>query len=245
MKINQRVQILACSAVLFLATLLKAGAGDSASLVSQTIPTNTVVAPGQTFTQTWTLQNTGTTPWPPGAGGYRLMLAGTDSLGIIPLSTNTISTRYHPYATLSGISWVAPGVTATFSLCFIAPQTPGTYADTFQMVNLTGTLFGPQVGVQIVVQQAGAGGPRTTAPGPCRMRTITRVLSAVTDTFGRTAQATGTSARWHQFRPAWSVMIARILSPAALGASHTRWAADLSFQAGCLQLTGNPGPPGL
>jgi hypothetical protein len=40
-------------------------------------------------------------------------------------------------------------------MCFIAPETVGTYSDSFQMANASAVSFGPQVGVQIVVQQAG------------------------------------------------------------------------------------------
>ena len=89
MKSDRRVQIPACSALLFLATVLQALASDGASFVSATIPTNAVMAPGQTFTQTWTMQNTGTTTWSPGASGYTLNLAGTDSLGAVPLFART------------------------------------------------------------------------------------------------------------------------------------------------------------
>ena len=130
MKGNQRLRIPACSAALFLATVLQAGAGDGASFVSETIPTNTVMAPGQTFTQTWTLQNTGTTTWSAGTSGYTLNLAGTDSLGAVPLFANTIATRFHPIATNNSGSSVAPGATATFSMYFIAPETAGTFSDT-------------------------------------------------------------------------------------------------------------------
>jgi hypothetical protein len=159
MRINQGIQISACSAVLFLATVLPAGAaGDSASFVSETIATNTVMAPGRTFTQTWTVQNTGTNTWSAGASGYILILAGTDSLGAVPLSTNSISTRFHPYATIGSGSTVAPGASATFSMSLIAPEAVGTYADGFQMANASGVSFGPTVGVQIIVQQAGPSG---------------------------------------------------------------------------------------
>src|ERR1035438_9116009 len=96
MKINQRVQIPVYSAVLFLATLLQAGASDGASFVSETIPTNTVMAPGQTFTETWTLQNTGATTWSPGASGYTLFLAGMDGREALLLSTNRIPTNSIP-----------------------------------------------------------------------------------------------------------------------------------------------------
>src|ERR1035441_2295370 len=116
MKINQRFQIPVYSAVLFRAPLLQAGAGDGASFVSETIPTNTVMAPGQTFTETWTVQNTGTTTWSPGASGYTLILAGMDSLGAMLLSTNTIPTQYHPYATINIGSSIHHGATATFRL---------------------------------------------------------------------------------------------------------------------------------
>ena len=158
MKINQRVQIPAYSAVLLLATLLQAGAGDGASFVSETIPTNTVMALGQTFIETWTVQNTGTTTWSPGASGYTLILAGMDSLGAMLLSTNTIPTQYHPYATINSGSPIAPGAMATFSLSFIVPDTTGTYSDSFQIANASGVAFGPPVGVQIIVQQAGLTG---------------------------------------------------------------------------------------
>ena len=155
---NHRLQLPACSAVLFLATVLQAGASDGASFVSQTILTNAVMAPGQTFTQTWTMQNTGTTTWSPGASGYTLNLAGTDSLGAVPLFAKTSGTVYLPCATINSGSSVAPGATGTFSMSFIAPETAGTYSDTFQMANASAVSFGPKVGVQIVVQQAGPTG---------------------------------------------------------------------------------------
>ncbi len=40
----------------------------------------------------------------------------------------------------------------------IAPETPGTYTDTFQMSPASGSSFGPDVTVQIVVSQAGPAG---------------------------------------------------------------------------------------
>jgi hypothetical protein len=142
----------------FTVTQAFAPPNDGASLVSQTIPLNTVMAPGQTFTMTWTMQNTGTTTWSPGATGYTLNLVGTDSLGAVPLSANTFATWFHPCATIGSGSSVAPGATATFSMYFIAPETAGTYYDNFQMVSASSVSFGPQVTVQIVVQQAGPTG---------------------------------------------------------------------------------------
>ncbi len=156
---SQRVQIPACAAALFLATVLQAGAAsDGASFVSEIILTNALMAPGQTFTQTWTMQNTGTTTWSPGANGYTLNLAGTDSLGAVPLFARTSGAVYLPCAVINSGSSVAPGATGTFSMSFIAPETAGTYSDTLQMANASAVSFGPKVGVQIVVQQAGPSG---------------------------------------------------------------------------------------
>jgi hypothetical protein len=159
MKSTRRVQIPACSAALFLAIVSQAGAaGDGASFVSQIIPANAVMAPGQTFTQTWTMQNTGTTTWSPGSSGYTLNLAGTDSLGAVPFFARTGGAVHPPIATIDSGSSVAPGATGTFSLSFIAPETAGTYTDTLQMANASAVSFGPQVTVRIIVQQTGPSG---------------------------------------------------------------------------------------
>ena len=134
-----------------------AAAGDNAQLIGQSVQLGTTETAGVTFPDVLTMTNSGTTTWSPGASGYTLNLIGTDSLGAVPLSPN--STNYlHPYATINSGSSVSPGGTATFSMDFIAPETVGTYSDTFQMSNASGASFGPQVEVQIVVGQAGPAG---------------------------------------------------------------------------------------
>src|ERR1017187_8663224 len=107
MKSNQEVQISACFAMLLLATVWQAAAGDGASFVSATTPTNMVMAPGQIFTNTWAMKNTGTTTWSPGNSGYTLNIAGTDSLGAVPLSPRTSSGAYPPIAAINSGSSVA------------------------------------------------------------------------------------------------------------------------------------------
>ncbi|MGA2543458.1 MAG: NBR1-Ig-like domain-containing protein, partial [Verrucomicrobiota bacterium] len=131
---------------------------DNAQLTSVSVQANTQETPGAAFTQTWTMQNSGTTTWSPGASGYTLNLVGTDSLGAVPLSANTSASWFDPYATITSGTSVSPEGQATFSMNFIAPETAGTYCDTFQMCNSSGVSFGPQVTVQIIVQQAGATG---------------------------------------------------------------------------------------
>jgi cell wall-associated NlpC family hydrolase len=148
---------------LLLAVCLIAGSGTAlasynAAFVSESVATNTQEPPGSIFTQTWTMQNTGTTTWPAGETGCTMRLVGKDTLGAIPLTTNTQYTLYVPLAVIGAGKSVAAGGQATFSLNFIAPQSVGTYTDTFQMYNGSGVAFGPQVTVQIVIAQSGPPG---------------------------------------------------------------------------------------
>jgi hypothetical protein len=139
-----------------LGNTVSAVAGDGAQLISVSVPAGTQVLPRTIFTQTWTLQNTGTTSWSPGTGGYTLNLISRDTLGAVPFSPKTSGHAYTPSATIGSGQAVAPGAQATYSLSFIAPETPGTYTNTFQPNNASSVFFGPQVTVRIVVPQAGS-----------------------------------------------------------------------------------------
>ena len=114
--------------------------------------------PGAFFSQTWTIKNTGTTTWSSGTSGYTLNLVGSDVLGITSPTPDTIAGHYHPVTVINGGGSVAPGAAATFTMSCIAPETTGTYTDTFQMSPASGSNFGPDVTVQIVVSQAGPAG---------------------------------------------------------------------------------------
>jgi hypothetical protein len=131
-------------------------AGDSAVFVSQTITNGTQVTPRSIFTQTWTFQNNGTTTWTPGINGYTLDLTNLDSLGAMPLITcsNSDGGTYHfPRAAINSGKSIAAGQSATYSMDFIAPETAGSYTDTFQLNGTT--WFGPIVTVQVTVPNTG------------------------------------------------------------------------------------------
>ena len=154
-----RARIRSCIAgILFISTgvLLKADAADNAVLLSSSVPTGAAVMPRTVFTETWTVQNTGTTTWTPNASGYTLNLVGRDNLGAVPWFTNTQSTWYTPSATINGGKSIAPGAQASFSLNFIAPEAAGSVTDTFQLNNASGGAFGPLLNLQISVQKAGS-----------------------------------------------------------------------------------------
>ncbi|MGZ4961592.1 MAG: NBR1-Ig-like domain-containing protein [Limisphaerales bacterium] len=144
-------------ALVLLAVLMAgitARAADDATLVSVSITNGTPVMPRTLFTQSWTFQNTGTTTWPTGSS-YTLNLIGTDSLGAIPLHTNTTKT-FTTVARISSNTSIAPGAQGTFKMMFIAPEKPGLVSNVFQLNNSSGVFFGPLVAVQINVQTAGS-----------------------------------------------------------------------------------------
>jgi Ig-like domain from next to BRCA1 gene len=129
-------------------------AGDAATLVSVSLPAGTQVMPRSFFSQTWTIQNTGTTTWSATQNGYTLNLQGLESLGATATFTNQYPLAYSLVAIINSGASVPPGSNATFTMNFIAPEAPGTYTDSFQ---LNGTSnFGPVVTCEVVVEKAGS-----------------------------------------------------------------------------------------
>ena len=95
-----------------LVLLLAAGsllAVDNAELASVSIPPGTQVPPGTVFTQTWTLQNTGTTTWSPGRSGYTLNLVGTDCLAAVSFTASTSAAAAATWARVTAKSGAGGG----------------------------------------------------------------------------------------------------------------------------------------
>ncbi len=147
---------LLCSSLLLENTDTFAAVGDDAQPMSVLVQTGTQVTPRTVFTQSWTLKNIGTNTWTPGQSGYTMNILGTDSLGACRLVPNTVSSAYHPSATISSGLSVPPGGQATFNMSFVAPEAPGPVMDTFRLNSASGSYFGPTVSVQVVVIQVGS-----------------------------------------------------------------------------------------
>ena len=112
--------------------------------VAQSIADDTVFSPGQTFTITWTLKNTGTATW---TTGYLLRFYSGSAFG----APNEIAMSQA----------VPPGAQIDISIKMKAPTKPGTYLSTWVMSNQNRINFKQPVYVRILVAL-----PLTPTPTP-------------------------------------------------------------------------------
>jgi hypothetical protein len=105
-----------------------------------------VMKPGQKFTKTWRVRNSGTCPWPP---SYHLVFVSGARMGGQPVVLGKT---------------VAVGATTDLSVNLTAPTAPGTYQGIWQMRNDQGTSFGERIWVGI--QVPGAAPPPQPGPAP-------------------------------------------------------------------------------
>jgi len=98
-----------------------------------TIPDGTEMEPGESFTKTWRLENTGTCPW---TTNYSVQFLNGTELGgeTVPISGT-----------------VAPGETIDLSINFIAPAGSGIYVSEWAIVNESGAAIEESFYVQIEV----------------------------------------------------------------------------------------------
>ncbi|HET9910222.1 MAG TPA: NBR1-Ig-like domain-containing protein [Anaerolineales bacterium] len=129
------------------------------------VPDNTTMTPGQTFTKTWKVLNAGTCAWD---AGFKFAFVGGEQLNG---TTQTLSAS------------VAAGATFDISVPMTAPTNrTGTLRGNWRMSTASGQFFGDEVYVQIVV---GGSGPTSTGGAPTS--TNTTGAPAVTDTATATA----------------------------------------------------------
>lgn len=159
-------------------TILEASSGDAFAVQDLDAPAS--VSPGDEFTATLTLRDTGTTAWSD-ASGYRL---ACDAVRAHP----TRSTCPTGFSASLGSYVVAPGRTVVYTLTLIAPSRAGAYDAWVTMARGTAEFASSPVDLHYIVRVSR--GP-TATPQPTPSPTATATPSP-TDTPTETPTATAT-----------------------------------------------------
>ncbi len=126
-----------------------------------TIPDGTVMTPGQAFVKTWLVQNSGTCTWD---AGFKFVYVSGESMGGTPFVLNTA---------------VAPGAQLEISIAMTAPTKTGNATGHWRMSTTSGTIFGADVFVAIVVSSATATAtPTATSTGGAATASPTNTATA-------------------------------------------------------------------
>lgn len=141
-----------------------------------TIPDNTAMVPGQTFTKTWRVRNSGTCAW---ESGFKLALSGGEAMG---------------GTTLTLTQKVGPGAEVDLSIPMTAPNKTGSVRGNWRMSTAAGAFFGDELYV-IINLGSGTTTVTTTKTGTVTpaTKTMTPTASATTGSIA-TATATATVA---------------------------------------------------
>jgi hypothetical protein len=110
------------------------------------IPDNTQMDPGETFTKTWKVQNSGSCAWD---AGFKFQVSGGNAMGATAVTLPSV---------------VAAGATYDISVPMTAPSTAGTVRGNWRMSTAAGQFFGDEVFVVIVVGGGAAAATNTSAP---------------------------------------------------------------------------------
>jgi len=128
-----------------------------------TIPDNTNMTPGQKFTKTWRVRNSGTCAWD---SGFKFNFTGGEAMGGSSLTLE---------------SAVQPGKETNLSVELTAPDTAGTYRGNWRMTNAGGSYFGDEVYVLIVVGTSTATPTSKATASPTITPTVTPTMTVTGD----------------------------------------------------------------
>jgi hypothetical protein len=121
-----------------------AGCNNASFVDDVTVPDGEERAPGETFTKTWKFLNSGTCAW---TSKYSFVFVGGTDMG----------------ASAADLGGAVPVASAQdVSVVLTAPEDEGSYTGYWRLADSSGTLFGEQVYVQIVV----TGDAATLTPTP-------------------------------------------------------------------------------
>ena len=150
---------------------------DGSTYVSDiTIPDGTVMTPGQAFTKTWSIKNSGTCDW---TTSYKMVFLSGNAMGGASTSLTTA---------------IGSGHADNVSVAMVAPTLKGTYTGYWIMQNAAGKTFGEQVYVSITVSTSATATPTiTVTPTPTSTVDPNVINTAIAETLA--AQATEAAAQ--------------------------------------------------
>jgi hypothetical protein len=124
-------------------SVLASGCNNLGFIQDVTVPSGSVMRPGQEFTKTWKVVNTGTCDW---VFLYRLVFTGGERMAGDPGGLGKV---------------IIPGKWTQLSVTLTAPRQGGTYTGYWRMGTQSGVAFGATLAVSIVV-----GNPTNTPVPP-------------------------------------------------------------------------------
>ncbi|MCX6064236.1 MAG: NBR1-Ig-like domain-containing protein [Chloroflexi bacterium] len=189
------------------ATFGGVGCNNSAFIQDVTIPNNTKLNPGESFTKTWRIKNTGSgaCTW---NTNYKFTFIGGSLFG-----SDTTKIR----------KTIPPGATMDFSLNMVAPTVPGTYTSNWRLASDDGTLFGSGFNVVIIIPGA------TATPTSASAATATATTAAAaTQTMDVPATQTALAATQAAIA---ATQTSAAATQAAAAATASQAAADASATA--------------
>ena len=134
-----------------------------------TIPDNTAMVPGQTFTKTWKVRNSGTCAWD---SSFKIASTGGDAMGA---TAKTLGQS------------VAPGAEIDISIPMTAPNKTGSVRGNWRMSTTAGAFFGDEL---YVIINLGSG---TTTVTVTKTGTVTPATKTMTPTASATTGITDTA----------------------------------------------------
>jgi len=124
---------------------------DSLFVADITVPDDTEMAPGETFSKVWRVRNSGTCAWGP---GIQLVYLFDDQMGATGAAD---------------VPDAAPDGTVELQLDLVAPETAGSHRSTWRMRTQDGRWFGNRLFIRIIV---------VATPTPTVTPTATATISA-------------------------------------------------------------------
>jgi hypothetical protein len=109
-----------------------------------TVPDNTTMTPGEIFTKTWRVRNSGSCNW---EIGFKFKPTYGDAMGGAALTLDKT---------------VPPGEETDLSIVMTAPSDAGSYQGNWRMTTTNGTFFGDEVYVLIIVGEGNTSTPTPT-----------------------------------------------------------------------------------